>query len=179
MNKVFKMNLLAALIAGMLVPLAASAADADLMSRIDSLSRELEALKSQVKANEAKAAQTAQQVQAVAAKSDAAALDDLKSQVTRLEGKSLGKWLTVGGDYRFRVDSLLGETRTFTDANATFANVQQKLQADFHITHAVWGGLHSLLTVQKRKSGKNVRGMQTRGKKRTSSSSKTTTTMYR
>ncbi len=143
MNKVFKMNLLAALIAGMLVPLAASAADADLMSRIDSLSRELEALKSQVKANEAKAAQTAQQVQAVAAKSDAAALDDLKSQVTRLEGKSLGKWLTVGGDYRFRVDSLLGETRTFTDANATFANVQQKLQADFFANPSAVAGSSS------------------------------------
>ena len=131
MNKVFKMNLLAALIAGMLMPLAASAAEADLMSRIDSLSRELEALKSQVKANEVKATQTAEQVKAVAGKSDSAALEDLKSQVTKLEGKSLGKWLTVGGDYRFRYDYLEGQSRTFTDVNATFANVQQKLQADF------------------------------------------------
>jgi hypothetical protein len=48
MNRTFKMNLLAALIAGMLMPLAASAAEADLMNRIDALSRELEALKSQV-----------------------------------------------------------------------------------------------------------------------------------
>lgn len=143
MNKVFKMNVLAALIAGMMLPLAASAADADLMSRIDSLSRELEALKNQVKANEAKAAQTAQQVQAVAAKSDAAAMDDLKSQVSKLEGKSLGKWLTVGGDYRFRIDSLQGETRTFTDVNATFANVQQKLQADFFANPSAVAGSSS------------------------------------
>ena len=131
MNRTFKMNLLAALIAGMLMPLAASAADVDLMSRIDSLSRELEALKSQVKANEVKSAQTAEQVKAVAGKSEAVALDDLKSQVKKLEDKSLGKWLTVGGDYRFRYDYLEGQSKTFTDVNATFANVQQKLQADF------------------------------------------------
>ncbi|MEI8031496.1 MAG: DUF3373 domain-containing protein, partial [Comamonadaceae bacterium] len=108
MDKMFKKKLLVALIASMVLPLVANAADADLMNKIESMSRELEALKNQVKANEIKAAQTAEQVKAVAGKSDAAALDDLKAQVTKLEGKSLGKWLTVGGDYRFRYDYLEG-----------------------------------------------------------------------
>ncbi len=131
MNKTFKKKLLVALIASMMLPIAAQAADADLLNRIETMSRELEALKGLVKTNEAKAAQTAEQVKAVAAKSDAVALDDLKAQVTKLEGKSLGKWLTVGGDYRFRYDYLEGQSKTFTDVNATFGNVQQALQADF------------------------------------------------
>ena len=131
MNKTFKKKLLVALIASMVLPMAAQAADADLLNRIETMSRELEALKGLVKANEVKAAQTAEQVKAVAAKSDAVALDDLKAQVTKLEGKSLGKWLTVGGDYRFRYDYLEGQSKTFTDVNATFGNVQQALQADF------------------------------------------------
>ncbi|TAN57213.1 MAG: DUF3373 family protein, partial [Rhodospirillales bacterium] len=143
MDKMFKKKLLVALIASMVLPLAAHAADADLLNKIEAMSRELEALKNQVRANEAKAAQTAEQVKAVAAKSEGAALDDLKSQVTKLEGKSLGKWLTVGGDYRFRVDALEGQTRTFTDVNATFANVQQKLQADFFANPSTAAGSSS------------------------------------
>ncbi len=143
MDKLFKKKVLVALIAGMALPLVASAVDADLMNKIESMSRELEALKKQVKANEEKAAQTAEQVKAVAVKSEGSALDDLKSQVTKLEGKSLGKWLTVGGDYRLRVDSLAGETRTFTDVNATFANVQQKLQADFFANPSTVAGSSS------------------------------------
>ncbi|MBK5207461.1 MAG: DUF3373 domain-containing protein [Polaromonas sp.] len=131
MTKRFKKKLLVALMASMSLPLVASAADADLMNKIESMSRELEALKAQVKANEEKSAQTAEQVKAVAAKSDTGALNDLKSQVTKLENKSLSKWLTVGGDYRLRYDYLAGESRTFTDVNATFANAQNALQGDF------------------------------------------------
>ena len=131
MDKRFKKKLLVALIAAMALPLAASAAEADLMNKIESMSRELEALKAQVKANEAKSAQTAEQVNAVAAKSDAAAIADLKSQVTKLQDKSLSKWLTVGGDYRFRFDSLQGQTKAFTDVNQVFANAQDVLQANF------------------------------------------------
>ena len=33
----------------------------------------------------------------------------LKGQVKKVDDKSLGKWLTIGGDYRFRLDSLRGE----------------------------------------------------------------------
>ncbi len=153
MDKMFKKKLLVALIASMVLPLVANAADADLMNKIESMSRELEALKNQVKANEIKAAQTAEQVKAVAGKSDAAALDDLKAQVTKLEGKSLGKWLTVGGDYRFRYDYLEGQSKTFTDVSATFANVQQKLQADFFANPAAPSSLNPGWTTGQALSG--------------------------
>ena len=138
MHKTFRRKLLVTLLAGMMLPLAASAADADLQKKIEAMSREFEAmsrelatLKSQVKANEEKTAKTQEQVMAVAAKSDAGSLDDLKSQVKKLEDKSLGKWLTVSGDYRFRYDYLTGHTKPFTDVVGTFANAQQKLQGDF------------------------------------------------
>jgi hypothetical protein len=36
-------------------------------------------------------------------------VEALKQQTKRTEEKSLGRWLTVSGDYRFRVDSLQGE----------------------------------------------------------------------
>lgn len=132
MDKRFEKKLLVALIAGMLMPLAASAADdVDLMARIESMSRELEALKAQVRANELKSAQTAQELKAVAAKAEAGEFAELKSQVTQLEGKTLSKWLTVGGGYRFRYDYLDGQTRTFTDVSQLFANAQNTLQANF------------------------------------------------
>ncbi|MCX7179231.1 MAG: DUF3373 family protein, partial [Proteobacteria bacterium] len=131
MNTIFKRKLIYALIAGMALPLASYAAEADLLKKIEALAQEIEALKSQVKANETKAAKVAAQPQVQAAKASANELEELKSQVKKLEDKSLGKWLTIGGDYRFRYDYLSGQTKTFTDVNATFANVQQKLQADF------------------------------------------------
>lgn len=144
MNKMFRKKLLVALLAGIMLPLAANAADADLMNKIESMSRELEALKNQVKANEEKAARTAEQIKTVAAKSETVALDDLKSQVKKLEDKSLGKWLTVGGDYRFRYDYLKGQSKTFTDVNATFANAQNALQASFFANPSpVTGGMLS------------------------------------
>ncbi|MDD2811140.1 DUF3373 domain-containing protein [Rhodoferax sp.] len=138
MDKRFKQKLLAAVIASMLLPLAAQASEADLIKRIEALAqqnemlaRELQALKGQVQANEVKTSQTAEQVKAVsaaAAKPDAAALEDLKGQMAMLQKKSLGSWLTVGGDYRFRYDYLAGQTKTFTDVSATFANAQTTLQ---------------------------------------------------
>ena len=124
MKVTFRKKLLVTLVASMWLPLVAAAADADLMKKIDDLSRELQALKSQVTANEQKAAQAQSPAQA-------AELADLKSQVTKLGDKSLSKWLTVGGDYRFRVDSLKGETKPFTDVNRVFSNAQSLLQADF------------------------------------------------
>jgi adenosylcobinamide amidohydrolase len=120
MKITYKKTLLAASIACMLLPAAAQAAEADLAKRIEELSQQLEALKAQVKANEAKAAQA-----------DGAAVEELKGQVKQLQDKSLGKWLTVGGDYRFRYDYLKGQTRTFTDVNATYNNAAAALQGDF------------------------------------------------
>ncbi len=145
MNGTFRKKLLVTLVAGLLLPLGAAAADTELLKKLEAMSRELEALKSQVraseeraaktavqlKANEEQTAKTAEQIKAIAIKADSSALDEVKGQVKKLEDKSLGKWLSVGGDYRFRYDYLKGQTKTFTDVNATFANAQQKLQADF------------------------------------------------
>jgi hypothetical protein len=35
-------------------------------------------------------------------------IDELQKKMDKIEEKSLGRWLTIGGDYRFRVDSLYG-----------------------------------------------------------------------
>jgi len=58
-------------------------------------------------------------------------LDDLTRKVERLEDKTLSKWLSIGGDYRFRLDSLRGQTKAYRDVNATFNNAGSKLQEDF------------------------------------------------
>lgn len=131
MNKRFSKRLLVGLIAGIWLPLGAQAADADLMKKIDELSRQIEQLKQQVRVNEERTGKVAEELKSQAKKSDSGQVAELSSKVNLLERKSLGKWLTVGGDYRFRFDYLNGETKTFTDVNATFANAQQKLQADF------------------------------------------------
>ena len=47
-------------------------------------------------------------------------MEDLKGQVERIEDKSLGKWLQIGGDYRFRVDSLHGKTKEYADVMTFF-----------------------------------------------------------
>ncbi len=127
MSVKFNKTLIAALIVGMATPMVAQATEAELMQKIEALAQQIEVLKAQVQANEAKAAQ----MPVVAAKSDSAAVEELTSKVKLLEAKSLGKWLTVGGDYRFRVDSLKGETKPFTDVNQVFANAQNTLQANF------------------------------------------------
>ncbi len=93
-----KVVALSAMVSAIFVPLAASAAEAELAAKIDALSKEVEQLKANLKA-----------------------VDD----------KSVGKWLTVGGDYQFRLDSLRGETKPFTDVNAMFGNAQNQLQAAF------------------------------------------------
>lgn len=58
-------------------------------------------------------------------------MEDLKGQVQRVEDKSLGKWLQIGGSYQFRMDSLHGKTEAYTSAPATFANAGSLLQADY------------------------------------------------
>ncbi|MSN24769.1 MAG: DUF3373 family protein [Geobacter sp.] len=62
---------------------------------------------------------------------------DLKGSVKKVEDKSLGKWLDIGGEYRFRVDSLHGQTAAYTDVMATFANAQNVLQSNFFNRAAV------------------------------------------
>lgn len=55
-------------------------------------------------------------------------IETLKQQTKRVEDKSLGKWLTIGGDYRFRLDSLRGKSAAYTDAFASINNAQNALQ---------------------------------------------------
>ncbi|MEG1968780.1 MAG: DUF3373 domain-containing protein [Burkholderiaceae bacterium] len=119
MNKTFARLALVGLLPCTWLPPTAYAADEDLSKKIEILSRELDQLKQQVVENKEKtekAAKTTAEVQA---------------QARRTDDKSLGKWLTLNGDYRFQINALGGETKTFTDVNATFANAQQKLMGDF------------------------------------------------
>ncbi|MDD5284906.1 MAG: DUF3373 family protein, partial [Desulfuromonadaceae bacterium] len=48
---------------------------------------------------------------------------DLKEQVRKDEDKALNKWLTIGGEYRFRLDSLHGKTVPYSDALGTMSNL--------------------------------------------------------
>jgi opacity protein-like surface antigen len=52
-------------------------------------------------------------------------MEDLKGQVERIEDKSLGKWLTIGGSYQFRMDSLHGQTAAYTSPMGMFGYLQQ------------------------------------------------------
>ena len=131
MTTIFSRKILVALIGGLWLSPVAHAADADLMQKIEALSRELQQLKQQVKANEERASTAVKELKSAVTKTDAGEMEELKNQLKRVEDKSLGKWLTIGGDYRFRLDHLSGQTKTYTDVNATFANAQQKLQGDF------------------------------------------------
>jgi len=57
-------------------------------------------------------------------------MEDLKGQVQRIEDKSLGKWLQIGGSYQFRADSLHGKTEAYTDAMGTFTNLANYIVAN-------------------------------------------------
>jgi len=50
-------------------------------------------------------------------------MEDLKGQVQKIEDKSLGKWLQIGGSYQFRMDSLHGKTVPYTSAIGTMNNL--------------------------------------------------------
>ncbi|MFH0783468.1 MAG: DUF3373 domain-containing protein [Pseudomonadota bacterium] len=58
-------------------------------------------------------------------------VEELKNSLKNTETKSVGKWLTIGGDYRFRYDYLKGKTKPFTDVTSTFANAQNKMQQGY------------------------------------------------
>ncbi|MBK5275305.1 MAG: DUF3373 family protein [Desulfuromonadales bacterium] len=116
MKKTVLKLVLTALVAGMSLPLSAQAADDALMKKIEQMSRELDELRNQVKMNEEKAARSAEEQKNAATKSDAKEIEGLKNKVAKIEEKSIGRWLTIGGDYRFRMDSLHGRTAAYTDA---------------------------------------------------------------
>ena len=143
MSKTLRRQVMIALMSGLSLPMVAQAADLELLKRIDALSQEIEHLKQQVKANEEKASKATEAVRSEAKKTYASEIGDLKAKVQKTEDKSLAKWLDIGGDYRFRVDSMSGETKTFTDVAATFANAQQKLQGDFFANPSTVAGSSS------------------------------------
>jgi len=87
------------------VPLSAYSADEELLRRIDALSQELNALKQQVKESDAKLQQTVDKSK------------ETEQKVAKVERNSLGKWLTIGGDYRFRYDYLHAKSAPFYQFN--------------------------------------------------------------
>ena len=112
MKKLEKLLVGAALCA-LAAPAMAQADDQEMQKKIDELTKKVQKLEEQ---------QTG---------SDSKKLADLTKKVDKIEEKSLGKWLTIGGDYRFRVDNLNGRTVGYTDANGTFTNAANQLQAAF------------------------------------------------
>ncbi|WP_136523471.1 DUF3373 domain-containing protein [Geomonas ferrireducens] len=112
MKKLEKLLVGAALCA-LAVPAAAQADDQEMQKKIDDLTKKVQKLEEQQKG------------------SDSKKIADLTKKVDRIEEKSLGKWLTIGGDYRFRLDNLNGRTVGYTDANGTFTNAANQIQAAF------------------------------------------------
>ena len=58
-------------------------------------------------------------------------VEELTRKVNKLEEKTLSKWLTIGGDYRFRFDSLRGSTVAYTDAFGSLSNASRIVAMSF------------------------------------------------
>jgi len=93
-------------------PLSAHSADEELLRRIDALSQELNALKQQVKDSDTKLQQTENKVKETEDRSK-----QTEKKVAKVEEKSLGRWLSIGGDYRFRYDYLHGKVPNYYQYN--------------------------------------------------------------
>ncbi|ANA39994.1 MULTISPECIES: DUF3373 family protein [Geobacter] len=91
MKRMSKKVLATALLLGLSQPFSVMAADADLQKKMETLEKELEALKQQ--------------------------MQDTDRKVDKVEQKSLGRWLTIGGDYRFRYDYLRGKVAPYFQLN--------------------------------------------------------------
>lgn len=92
---------IAAFVLAVALPVSAFASDSDLQQKIEELSRQLESLRQQVQQNEAKTKQTEEKV------------DKTEALAKQTEEKSLGRWLSISGDYRFRIDNLRGNVGTY------------------------------------------------------------------
>lgn len=110
MRKRLRKILLITMLLAVTAPLTAYSADEELLRKIDDLSQQLNALKQQVKENDAKLQQTQKTVKKT------------ERKVAKVERKSLGKWLTIGGDYRFRYDYLHAKASPYYQLNP--ANTQ-------------------------------------------------------
>lgn len=103
--KVSKALLSGALLVGLAMPLPVMSADQEIMQKIDSLTRELETLKQQMRENETKIKENESKTQ------------ETVKKVEQVENKSLGKWLEISGDYRFRYDYLRGKIAPYFQLN--------------------------------------------------------------
>ncbi|WP_126446362.1 DUF3373 domain-containing protein [Sulfuricystis multivorans] len=104
-----KRSLLAALVSGIFLPVGAQATtEAELLQKLEALTKEVEALKAQVAAQQKATQQVADKVEVA-------------------ESKSLGKWLDIGGDYQFRIDSMKGETKNYSDVFTAFEGLQNAM----------------------------------------------------
>lgn len=83
MKKTVLKLVLTALVAGTSLPLSAQAADDALMKKIEQMSLELEQLKNQVKANEEKANNAAEEQNKQAKKPDTKEIEELKKRLPR------------------------------------------------------------------------------------------------
>lgn len=103
------------------LPIAARADEQqDLKQKIDQLTRDLDVLKQQMQQNDQQAKKVEEQATAISA---------LEQKLAQTEKKSLGRWLTIGGDYRFRVDNLKGEVAPYADGMTVFGNASALVQA--------------------------------------------------
>ena len=148
MNTRLARTLIAALVAGLFAPVAGAESNAELLKKIEALSAELARLKSQVEASSANAAasqkateelkQRVVQSEARAAKTEERAIAS-EERLAKAEDKSTERWLTIGGDYQFRVDRMGGQTKPFTDVTALFGIAEQSLMTEFFRDQATYG----------------------------------------
>jgi hypothetical protein len=100
----------------LLLPLPALAVDqADLMKKIDELSRELDKLKQQMQEMQKKEEVREEKVSQVEKKTDA-------EIAKALSVKGWPSWLELGGDYRFRHDTLRGDVHDYLQYNPSARN---------------------------------------------------------
>ena len=112
MKKLEKL-LVGAAVCALAVPAVAQADEQEMQRKIEELTKKVQKLEEQKGGTDQKK------------------IEDLTRKVDKIEEKSLGRWLTIGGDYRFRLDSLRGQTAAYRDVNTTFTNAGSKLQQDF------------------------------------------------
>lgn len=109
MKKLEKL-LVGAAVCALAVPAVAQADEQEMQRKIEELTKKVQKLEEQKGG------------------ADQKKIEDLTRKVDKIEEKSLGKWLTIGGDYRFRLDSLNGSTKAYTDAFGSLTNAQNDLQ---------------------------------------------------
>jgi hypothetical protein len=105
MRKIFRKILSGTIVLSLAAPFTAYPADQETLQKIDALTKELEALKQQVKESNSKIKENENKSK------------DTERKIQQVEQKSLGRWLTIGGDYRFRYDYLHGKSAPYYQFN--------------------------------------------------------------